>query len=432
LQWGVPFLLIAVALGGWIWVRAQTGLNEIEKELHATIDAEPWLPVQTAASQPLRASNNWQAQISPKAEAGELVTEMHLLDLASDWAVIQVVVQPSGGTATFRQTRVYQRGALGWNRIAATSAQWGWSHQLESRYFIFHYFTQDAATVEESADRLDLLYLKLHAAFFPEAPGAEKLVIKVDPAWTPWQWPKPISSQDTLVIASPTANLVPVEMAASDLLAQSVMLALFDNFANKATRRYNLPPHWRPLRNGLRLWLMWDQELPLAVWRKPLVTWVLWGVQTGALQRGQLTPEFAHDLCASYRLWMASTLELAVPVLCWQGPSFEEHIIAWRSHPSRLFEIPLPLLTDVTAQMQGISSWPTGNPSPQPVVGVPLATVIEYAATNFGVDRLPVLLAAFPEYESWETLIPAVFDVSRAEFDMGWHAFLAERYGITH
>ena len=40
----------------------------------------------------------------------------------------------------------------------------------------------------------------------------------------------------------------------------------------------------------------------------------------------------------------------------------------------------------------------------------------------------PVLLAALGEHTSWQTLIPAIFDVSAAEFEAGWQAYLAERY----
>lgn len=46
LHWGATFLLVLVVLSErWVWYRAQTGLDEIETELQAAIDAELWLLV---------------------------------------------------------------------------------------------------------------------------------------------------------------------------------------------------------------------------------------------------------------------------------------------------------------------------------------------------------------------------------------------------
>jgi hypothetical protein len=62
---------------------------------------------------------------------------------------------------------------------------------------------------------------------------------------------------------------------------------------------------------------------------------------------------------------------------------------------------------------------------------IAMATVVEYTTTTFGIDKLPALISAFSRYKSWETLIPAVFDVSQAEFTAGWHKFLAQQYGLS-
>ena len=59
-----------------------------------------------------------------------------------------------------------------------------------------------------------------------------------------------------------------------------------------------------------------------------------------------------------------------------------------------------------------------------------MATVVEYAASTYGADLLPVLLAELPKHKSAETLIPAVFGVSRKEFESGWKAFLVEHYDV--
>jgi hypothetical protein len=50
--------------------------------------------------------------------------------------------------------------------------------------------------------------------------------------------------------------------------------------------------------------------------------------------------------------------------------------------------------------------------------------VLDYATATFGVQKLPALLAALPKHERWETLVPAVFGLSLAEFENGWRRFL--------
>lgn len=49
---------------------------------------------------------------------------------------------------------------------------------------------------------------------------------------------------------------------------------------------------------------------------------------------------------------------------------------------------------------------------------------------TYGRERLPTLVASLGHYDSWETLIPAVYGVSPAEFEAGWQAYLATHYGV--
>jgi hypothetical protein len=464
LRWVAPSLLILVVLGGWrISYSAQQGLAKIETELQVAVAAEPWLVAQKMNIQQPNARNGWQAQIRREAEhlrvlaeSGGLVTSVQVLDLGKDWAAVQVVIQPTGGAAAFRQTRLYQQTPQGWTRLAPTAEHWGRPQELESRYFIFHYFSQDAAAVEEVADDLDNLYVALYTTFFPELPDNRKRVVQVDPAQVPGELtahtPDNVSTTEAqaeepllrwnhlreqpvsphaLVVASPAATLVPAELTASDLLAQSLVLALLDNLTDQATRRYDLSAHWRPLRDGLRLWLLWDQNLPLAVWRQPVVRWIFWESPAATGPEAAHFLKLAHDLCASHHPWMVSPIEVRIPVSCLPPEGTKENTATWRYSSLLPLQTPLPLpLGPVSVQEDGHVR--QVSQLPELVAVVVLATVVEYAVTTFGVDRMPILLAALPEHKRWETLIPAVFGVSVSEFETGWHASLAEHYGLKN
>jgi hypothetical protein len=49
---------------------------------------------------------------------------------------------------------------------------------------------------------------------------------------------------------------------------------------------------------------------------------------------------------------------------------------------------------------------------------------------GYGCERLPALVAGLGQSESWETLWPAVYGVSAAEFEAGWQLYLTTQYGL--
>ena len=69
------------------------------------------------------------------------------------------------------------------------------------------------------------------------------------------------------------------------------------------------------------------------------------------------------------------------------------------------------------------------NPSEQRMRAEAAASLIAYLVHTYGEERLPDLLAAFGRHNRWETLAPVVFGVPASEFEAGWQAYLADRYG---
>lgn len=425
LRWGAPaliFLLVLASAGGlWLWSIAQAGLDQIETELQAVVAAEMWIGTDPAAPGATPSMSTWQEQ-------GERLAQVEIRDLGADWAVVEVHVQPAEDERTYRQTRVYYQSQRGWVRGDVAVERWGSLRTLQTKYFTVSYSMLDREAVTQSASRLDDLYEAIYASFFTDKPMGKTVLIMVDPEWTPGESPNTTMPPDALVVASPSATLAPAELAPGDQFLQSVMLALFDRLAQQARSQYGLPSQWIALRNGLQLWIIWEQNLPLATWRTPLVRWYF-GATKGGGQMGFNVPEFAHNLCAYHNLWMPSPSVIGVPILCWQEPGGKEQIIAWRS-PVPFPQMSLPAPLNEQAPLQDVSSWRTQQPSRSVEAAVALATVIEYATTTFGTERLPLLLSALPEHESWETLAPTVFGLSQEEFEHGWCAFVEMRYDL--
>jgi hypothetical protein len=50
---------------------------------------------------------------------------------------------------------------------------------------------------------------------------------------------------------------------------------------------------------------------------------------------------------------------------------------------------------------------------------------------SYGRERLPDLLQGLAAYDSWQELIPAVFDVSQEQFVSGWNLYVIEYYRLA-
>ncbi|MBP7964868.1 MAG: hypothetical protein KBG20_22205, partial [Caldilineaceae bacterium] len=55
-------------------------------------------------------------------------------------------------------------------------------------------------------------------------------------------------------------------------------------------------------------------------------------------------------------------------------------------------------------------------------------SLVVYAMTTYGPDKVDDLVAGLTQHESWETLIPALFGVTAGEFEAGWHAYLRAQW----
>jgi hypothetical protein len=317
-------------------------------------------------------------------------------------------------------------------RATPSAATWGAPRRLATGYFVFHYYTLDEAAVKQAAATLDRLYPDFYAAFFPEPPAGEKLVVEVTPEQMPGQSAPSHTPGTPLVTASPGVYLAPATVSDADLLAQAVVLGLLDELVTQAALRETFNPRWQPLLDGLRLHALWTTDLPLAAWRVPLVTWTF-DVPPGALlgaNPGQ--PAFGTELCAQHQLWMATPIALRIPFECLTYEGWGTRLV-WRHS-----DTPPLALRALQALPPGISpaaafmwySERSVEGAMHPDIAMALATVVEYVQATYGPAKLPVLLAGLDEHDTWAALIPAVFGVSADEFEVGWHRYLAAHYGL--
>lgn len=192
----------------------------------------------------------------------------------------------------------------------------------------------------------------------------------------------------------------------------------------QASERYRLDSTWQPLLQGLRLWQVWEWDLPLATWREPVVLWLY--VDLPEADQAVVLPQQYEQLCAAHTFWLSSPTQINIPLLCTELDQEPWYAATWGSHS------PLIHLNQLDTQIvsgQSTDDLPATDRQVPRGQSIALATLIKYAVVTYGRDRLPILVASLDQYESWATLLPAVYGVSAAEFEVGWQNYLATHYG---
>jgi hypothetical protein len=415
-----------------LWRTAQSGLSTIQQELEATIQLELWAaqeqlepPAEVIDEQ---ATTAWQQRFeqefvqlntilrtnTPKVRR---IVDVQVTALQGEVALIQMVTKSEEGGQVYRQSRFYRRTAAGWKRTTPLENLWGTPSSLESRYFVFHFRRRDAETVAQVAPELDKLYVTLSQHFGQPHPSQQgKLPIEISVMYRPEQ--AFMSLSDPFSIPSPALYLAPSEVTDEQLLAQSMALAL----VNSMLGQVSILRAWQPMLDGLRLWQLWDLQLPLSTWQDEIVAWVYRDALAIEANNPIILPEWHLPLCIMHGLWLHSLVQLRIPLLCYGANRSDWEVYL------RYLRMPITHL----AQLGVPAVWPDERPDLQAVMldssrpgqAVAIATLIDYAVSAYGRDRLPLFIKGLGQYDSWESLVPAVFGVSHSAFENGWRVYL--------
>jgi hypothetical protein len=384
-------------------------------ELSATVQAD------RGAAEPGSATLILGAPVTHVAVAVSTV------EVQGEYAVARVLLYNEHGLPAYRQTRFYRRAPSGWGPTAPDPTLWGPERRLETPFFVYHFRQSDAQAVVAVAPQLDAMYttIRRHLGLPLTLGAAKKLDIEVSVTQPPGQGLPWGSAAAGIVVPSPARYLAPVALSEADLLAQSIVLPLIEQVSAQAAKQDALVAAWQPLLSGLRLWQVWDLPLPLATWRADVVQWLYVDVPAG--DRGQpfVLPDHYEALCTAHKLWLVNPSSLGIPLFCNERDRKDPHLI-WRGGWPPLARLDQLVVSATQEWIRGPSLLDS-----EPGVPVALATLIEYAVATYGRDRLPMLVAGLGHYPSWETLIPAVYGVSSAQFEAGWQAYLATHYSVA-
>ncbi len=343
---------------------------------------------------------------------------MDNVSLREGLAMVEVTVD-GPGILPYRETLFYQEVRHGeWLLTSAANRFWGNKHNLETTFFTISYFDRDASAVKATAAELDTLYANMHRDMgLPSPPG--KLAVDVAPI--------PLSqfhyqrfTEGRLVVPSPAMLQIPLNLTDEVILTQSIINPLVLEVTQQTASR----PAWRMLVFGVQLWQAHVVMPPPSFSLWDMAAWLDAGAPKIHPNRIAVSAQGLDRVCQGYQIWRYSLpVILHPPTLC---STLDE------AHTDRPLALtaPLPAKLSIIYADRGWQSYWADVPNEQvDLYGnfmreVAAATLIDYMVQVYGREKLPDMMTAMREYDTWDRLIPAVFGISAHEFESGWQDYL--------
>jgi hypothetical protein len=347
---------VVLLLAGFVyrlWYTAEQGLDKMKQDVGNVVK----LDAATArAAQP---------QLAEQAA----VETIEFLDGKAMAQVIFTRTLPAGHMVVQRQTQFFAQTAQGWVRTEPVTDFWGEPQTLDTPNLHFLFRSRDRAAVEQLAPRAEELYAALHRATGQSlAPSGGRLTINILPEQVPSH---ALFTNGSVRLPSPVLLNPFLDYTPEYLLAFLVRSTLASQMLDMQLRQTPAKPQWRPLVEGMSVWLLSSDALPLA---------------PRSMRAGYRVPGNAHG-----------RLDLRVLIGC---------------HPC----------TDPSS---------THTPHAHPVVAshereqrlAASRSLFDFIVATHGLDILPVLVQGFGHHGDWEALAPAVFGISAAELEAAWTAW---------
>ncbi|MBV7332989.1 hypothetical protein KFU94_33125 [Chloroflexi bacterium TSY] len=276
--------------------------------------------------------------------------------------------RPSGRwwlSSPYRETRFYHETSAGWMRTIPALQYWGVRRTFDTAHLQFEFRDRDATTINTIAQQIEQEYVELYKILGLEAPQpADKLIIAL--------MPNDVGRRQTignrLEFTSPQLSLIPATMSDAEFIHHYIMSRLTYRAVTEAMSNY---------RN--RNQYQWEN--------------VIWGF-TG---------------------W------LRTDILGQRAPWHEQAERLFKRNSHKRLPLSLSSVTSSEYFMQ---------PNQENIMWHYIATesVIDYALNTYGRHKIPALLQAFSDHETWMSLIPAVFELPAEQFELDWNQSLYQKY----
>ena len=307
------------------------------------------------------------------------------IELQNDLAIVHTSGQSSalsGRSPGADGTIFYRQSDGGWEHVESNEQgepDRGPYRYQETTHLLFQYYQVDQGLVEAVVPAVEAFITDLARDSGLGLPPVQKKVtvrigkVAATQSVNPFELVGYISwDNDGIAVLSPRLLRGSTTLATADTLTQAVNATVAHRTILLAVEEYQPQAVWRPLLDGLQLWAY-------STYR-------------------EFDSDQVNSMNNLLRQQLANKALLRLPVLS---------------------TLPLPLHNLEESQVTG---WQ------QSVVP---KTVIDYMVATYGRRSLARLLDGMHQYDSWQSLIPAVFGVSTEEFESRWQAYLSAQYNLS-
>jgi hypothetical protein len=307
-------------------------------------------------------------------------------------------------------------------RTTSPDALWRSRHSLQTQYFQLAFRASDQEAVVSLAATLDQEYAALRQDFgLPPPEPADQILIDVVlesnlRASTNW-----LLIAQKISISSPA--LLPISNAGTEaeVLMQQVITVLLLRLTDEAMQQTPVRWQWAPMVVAFRRWQWWRHSNAMSDWRQ-MAHWLYRNAHADSTDSTMKPATASEPLCRRALVLEFASAAIATLTHRCDNATNAKLILQTGKPPMRLDELIAPN-REWQNQEYGIQvnqgygrlAWHQY---------LPLETVIDYAVMTYGRDRLPVLLVALGQHDDWQSLIPAVFNVTADEFEQGWRDYL--------
>lgn len=238
-------------------------------------------------------------------------------------------------------------------------------YRFETQYLRFEASARTAEMVKSVVLLSDAKYQQLHRDWGLALPAPiQKLKILVDLAVG---LNYPFTDEETLVVPLPKIAAERYGITEVEALVNEIVVRLTKHTFDKALKGRAIKPQWRAMTYALQFYLQRVHGHRQGWQREPVYLALRHAAQTRSID---LARQMTNDLEAQHEEWLLHT----------------------------------------------------------PIAGEVADPLIEFLLETYGYTKVPLLLDAFEDHPSWETLAPAVFGISAGELEADWHAYLKRVY----
>ncbi|MFN8468133.1 MAG: hypothetical protein U0X20_21420 [Caldilineaceae bacterium] len=303
------------------------------------------------------------------------------IEFIDSGAMAQVVVTQTlagGKVAIRRETRFFLQTPKGWQQSVPIAAFWGEPETLDTQHLHFEFGAADRTIATQLAPDAESFYVSLQRVAAPdrletERPAGTRLTIELVPTYAyPGQPPAP----GLIKLTSPILYRPSPDQVRSDIFAALLRQAMIQHTLDIDVPSAQPRPQWMFMSSSvLPNWLLTSDNLPLSSHAR----------------------RDSRDSVMSTRSVRLDDL-LQTPACAPPCPYLETPPIFVVGQFNE----------DECSGANPVSSWQEG------------ATLLDFVATEYGLDAVGALVQGFARYGDWESLVPATLGISAGELENGW------------